>query len=313
MLVRLLLCRSGWIAILLATIFVLPLSAAPVSSVAQIFDLGMGARPLAMGGAFVGLADDGNALYYNPAGLAWLQGLSILSSYETRLGTASYGQVSASMPHLAFGVHYFDFGNVDETDDFGNVVGSFSYRNYTFIAATGAKAADLPFLDGLPFADSIGFGISAKFLKISTLHPGSGTGLALDLPFLLRATMSSSRFPLITSYAAGFVIRNIFGVPIQYESDHVEGWQRNVHAGFSLGIADQVILAVDATSESNFHFGGEWTPIPSVSFRAGLRREGIWLPSLGLGLRYRNFLFDFAGVIHPYLNSQLQGSLSVVW
>lgn len=31
-----------------------------------------GIRPLAMGNAFVGVADDSNALYYNPAGLAWL-------------------------------------------------------------------------------------------------------------------------------------------------------------------------------------------------------------------------------------------------
>ena len=32
-----------------------------------------GVRPLGMGNAFVGQADDFNALYYNPAGLAWLK------------------------------------------------------------------------------------------------------------------------------------------------------------------------------------------------------------------------------------------------
>ncbi len=73
----------------------------------RIFELGMGARPLAMGGAFVGLADDGNALFYNAAGLAWAQGLSVLSSYEARPGTASYGTISASLPHFGFSIHYF--------------------------------------------------------------------------------------------------------------------------------------------------------------------------------------------------------------
>ncbi|MGQ9707961.1 MAG: hypothetical protein ACUVUR_03690, partial [bacterium] len=32
--------------------------------------LGVGARPVAMGQAFTGVADDANALFYNPAGLA---------------------------------------------------------------------------------------------------------------------------------------------------------------------------------------------------------------------------------------------------
>lgn len=37
---------------------------------------GLGARALAMGGAFIGLADDRTAIYWNPAGLARLQGLN---------------------------------------------------------------------------------------------------------------------------------------------------------------------------------------------------------------------------------------------
>ena len=154
------------------------------SNVASLFDLGMGARPLGIGGAFVGLADDGNALFYNPAGLAWAEGLSVLSSYEARPGTASYGNLSVSLPHFGFGVHYFDFGDVPETDEFGNVIGTFSYRNYAFIAAAGMRAADLPFLSRMPLANNVGFGIGAKFLKVSTLDPGSGSGFAIDLPFL---------------------------------------------------------------------------------------------------------------------------------
>ena len=39
-----------------------------------LFDIGMGARALGMGGAFVAVADDANALYYNPAGLALIEG-----------------------------------------------------------------------------------------------------------------------------------------------------------------------------------------------------------------------------------------------
>jgi len=38
------------------------------SAFAQFEDLGVGARGIGMGNAFVGLADDGYSIYYNPAG-----------------------------------------------------------------------------------------------------------------------------------------------------------------------------------------------------------------------------------------------------
>ncbi|MCK4394058.1 PorV/PorQ family protein [Candidatus Bipolaricaulota bacterium] len=298
------------VLVLLLTISV---SGEQYSNVASIFELGMGARPLAMGGAFVGLADDGNALFYNPAGLAWTQDLSILSSYEARPGTASYGNLSSSFPHFGFGVHYFDFGEIPETDEFGNILGTFSYRNYALIAAAGVKAGDLPFLARMPLAENIGFGIGAKFLKVSTLEPGSGTGFVIDLSFLFRSESPSPRVPVITSYGFGLVIENLIGLPIKYESGHQENWPRKVIIGTSLELLDQVILAMDITSEKNIRLGVEWTPIPAVSFRTGLKYEDIWMWSLGMGTRFRNFAFDLAVVPHLYLNSQLRGSLVVSW
>jgi len=273
----------------------------------------MGARPLAMGGAFVGLVDDGNALFYNPAGLAWMQDLSVLSSYESRPSTASYGNLSASLPRFGFGIHYFDFGDVPETDEFGSIIGTFSYRNYALIAAAGIKAADLPFLARMPLAENIGFGLKAKFLKVNTLDPGSGTGFAIDLPFLFRSKSPSPRVPIITSYGFGIVIENLIGLPIKYESGHQENWPRKVVIGTSLEFLDQVVLAMDATSEKSVRLGIEWTPIPALSLRVGLKNEGVWTWSLGMGARFRNFVFDFAVVSHPYLNSQIRGSLAVSW
>lgn len=292
---------------------VVSVSGEQYSNIASSFELGMGARPLAMGGAFVSLADDGDALFYNAAGLAWTQGLSVLSSYEARPGTASYGNLSGSFPHFGFGIHYFDFGEVPETDEFGNILGYFSYRNYALIAAAGTKAADLPFLTGIPFAENIGFGLKAKILKVSTLEPGSGSGFALDLPFLFRSESPSPRAPFITSYGFGLVIENLIGLPIKYGSGHQENWPRKVIIGTSLELLDQVILAMDVISEKSIRLGVEWTPIPAVSLRSGLKYEDIWMWSLGMGVRFRNFTFDYAVVLHPYLNNQLRGSLAVSW
>ena len=294
-------------------LFALSVIGAQESSVASTFGLGMGARPLAMGGAFAGLADDGNALFYNPAGLAWTQGLSVLSSYEARPGTASYGNLSLSLPHLGFGVNYFDFGAVPETDEFGNAIGTFTYRNYVIIVAAGIRVADLPFLARIPLAENIGFGLGVKFLKVSTLEPGSGSGLAIDLPFLFRSESPSPRVPIITSYGFGLVIENLVGLPIKYGSGHQENWPTKIVVGTSLEFLDCMILAADLTSEKDFHLGLEWGPITAVSFRGGLKYEDIWIWSLGMGLGFRNFVFDFTVVPHSYLNSQLRGSFEMHW
>ncbi|MGA1823060.1 MAG: hypothetical protein ACMUIP_00260 [bacterium] len=51
--------------ILLSTVFIMSHAASALSCV--------GARPMAMGGAFIAIADDVNAVYWNPAGLSQLQ------------------------------------------------------------------------------------------------------------------------------------------------------------------------------------------------------------------------------------------------
>jgi len=53
------------------------------SSIASTSYAQLGSRPLAMGGAFSGLADDANAVFWNPAGLAQLKGRSFTGTYNT--------------------------------------------------------------------------------------------------------------------------------------------------------------------------------------------------------------------------------------
>ena len=279
------------------------------ASVVGTFDLGLGARSVGMGGAFVGLADDGASLFYNAAGLAWLRGSSLLSSYESLPGAASYGQVSATLPHFGAGVTLFDFGEVPETDEYGNTIGSFSYRDYAFIAGVGVRVADLPFVARNSWAERIALGVSAKFLVVSTLDGGSGSGFALDLPVLLRA--GSAGF--VTAYGVGVVVENAVGIPIRYGSGHEEDWPRKLTMGASVELRNQLVLALDVTTEKTMRVGAEWTPIPSLSLRSGIGYDGLWRWSLGIGARFGSLVFDGAVVTHPYMDSQFRGSLCVAW
>ena len=283
--------------------------AAEHSDVASLFSSEASARSLAMGGASIGLVGGESLVFSNAAGLAWSNGVVFGSSVEMRSGTGMYGAICGSIAHFGAGVRYFDFGAVPETDDFGNVVGTFPYRNYAVVAGVGVKATDLPFVPRSAFAEQVATGLSVKLFKVSTLEPGSGGGLALDLPLLFRGDSAG----LVTGYGMGLVFENLIGIPIRYGSGHEESWPRNLTLGASLEFLSQAILAVDLTTENSLRFGVEWTPVPALSVRSGLRREGIWIWSLGIGARFGNFALDCAVVTHPYLSSQLCSSLAASW
>jgi len=61
---------------------------------------GLGSRALSMGGAYIGLADDWTASYWNPAGLAQLEGagagLDFLSTHPTLRGSDSFANLPPS-------------------------------------------------------------------------------------------------------------------------------------------------------------------------------------------------------------------------
>ena len=68
-------------------------------AVAAFNDIGVGARPLGMGGAFVALADDGNAASYNAAGLGYIDAphLSLTTAQRFR-GLINYNHISGVLP-----------------------------------------------------------------------------------------------------------------------------------------------------------------------------------------------------------------------
>ena len=82
------------VVVMLAFLFTAPLKAqlipllggqrAGISSL-QFLKLGAGARAAGMGEAFVAVADDASALYYNPAGLAQFDDNEIMFTHTTWL------------------------------------------------------------------------------------------------------------------------------------------------------------------------------------------------------------------------------------
>jgi len=289
------------------------LGSEPYTGVAALWDLGAGARPVALGDAFAGMADDGNALVFNPAGLAWGDGLSVLSSLEIRPATSRYENITVYVQNLGLGVYYFDFGDILETDEFGNAVGTFSYRNYGLIVGTGVSAASLPVLSGLRLAPCIAFGLNAKLLIVDTLESGDGRGFAGDLSLLLRVDDPWFGKGYLSRFSFGILAQNLLGAPIAYESGHNEGWNKNVAIGISAKVLNQLTASFETRSSETAHLGFEWTPVPFLALRCGVKAEGIWIWTIGLGIRATHYSFDYALVVHPYLSEQHRASFEVSW
>lgn len=276
------------------------------SNVGSFMELGMGARPLAMGNAFVGLADDGHALFYNPAGLMDVKDIHVLSSCETRLHTFSYGHLTAILPGFGLSLHLFDFGEVAEVDEFGNRVGTFSYQDAAAVVGAGLAGGDVP---GLGWWS---VGASAKLIRMgSSSSLNSGRGLDVDLGFLLTGDRRGLRRFFITGYRFGVFFENLLGTGVSWVGGHHEMWNRVMTIGSSLEFVGQLTVVADSAVGKGIRFGLEWTPLPPFSFRTGLRYEEVLMYSFGFGIRTGQFTIDYALVANPYLTPQHRLTLSV--
>lgn len=156
-----------------------------------------------MGGAFVALADDTDAIYWNPAGLALQTSrLFSLTHYQGFLGiTQEYvGSVFPLRGLGTLGVNalYATVANVNLYDGFGIKVGQLANYDLVLDGALGLKWGR--FL-------ALGVGIKAFTSRLGTY---SAAGGALDLGILVYD-------PKGRSLSAGIVLQNL-GPPIKYTS-----------------------------------------------------------------------------------------------
>ena len=166
------------------------------TSAFSFLKINVGARAVGMGGAFTGLADDESALYYNPAGIASLEGKRFIAGYhnyfvDLQSGFVGYIQQLNERQFIAGYINYLNYGDFIKTDELGNVDpgGNFSGGDL-LLAATFA----------MKYNDQIMFGASAKFIY-EKLESYSATGAAFDLGG--KYTSDRGR------YQAGIAVQNL--------------------------------------------------------------------------------------------------------
>lgn len=152
-------------------------------------DIGFGARPMAMGGAYVGLADDEHSVYWNPAGLADTRQYVTSFSHADQMEFVTYRFVALVAPlpwdNLGAGLAIIESGD-DMLREFSAQMGV-GYRWKSIRAGAGLKYRHSGFgRNGFNDDDYIVFDpdeiAAGRDMQVS----GSGTGFGLDVGVLYR-------------------------------------------------------------------------------------------------------------------------------
>jgi len=72
-------------------------------SYSAFYDAGAGARPVGLGGAFVGVADDANAMYYNIAGIYQVKEIAFTATYSQYFAGIFDNYVAVVLPFQKYG------------------------------------------------------------------------------------------------------------------------------------------------------------------------------------------------------------------
>ncbi len=302
---------------------------------ASFLELGVGARPLAMGGAYVALSQDAYGFYWNPAGLALLPGFQTATMYASlfnELENQSY--VSAALP--IFGgatasvswvrlsiddIPWYPGANKDITAYqriSGNAEPLTAEPERYFSSADDAFF--ITFAKYIPYSVDLGWqyfevpvdfgmGINLKLIN-QTIDKSRGSGVGIDAGFLMRVGLNQI---FVDSYygdlAFGLNIQDLAETQITWDTDskHKDRIARNFKYGISyiqpLTIIDsQLAIAYDINSVYNgsTHLGGEFVYKSLLAIRLGLN-GGFF--TTGAGISIWKFKFDYAYQSHDLGNS----------
>lgn len=271
------------------------LSLAAVGQTAvSVFDIEPGVARLGAGGAGISVAAGAETLYYNPASLTKLPGISFSSFYASYLGLASYSAFSLTLRNFGIAALMFNSGGIQGYDAGGSQTTTLSYRNTGFVFGVGLDPSDLKFIPDLPFDMSVGARLKGLTTKVGDAR---GTGFTLDIGMRSEIPGLNLGPIAISDIAVGLTAVNLFGV-LSYEAEQ-ENFGMDLGLGASARFVNLVSAAIDLSLGGHgIHFGLEYSPASTLTLRLGLISKGGISVTAGVGVAVQGFMLDYAYVSH---------------
>jgi hypothetical protein len=250
----------------------------------MILGIDTGARPVAMGGSFCAIADDANALQYNPGGIGFITKHEVLLTHNEWIqgvkgNYAGYIQPLGEVWTGAISINYLYVDGLTRRDITGNDLGDDFGANSSVIGLSLARQ----------LGENCGFGGSIKFLQ-EKLDNKSGTAYCADLGILYDFGVVS----------AGAALQN-FGTKIKLNNTGFN-LPSNIKVGLGLKISQCFTVAADVNkpldSDIDARAGAEYWIANMIAFRAGYKfntpeNTGLGI-SGGIGIKYENFGIDYS-------------------
>ena len=298
--------RKYWKNIILTSIFAIIL---PMTTFAQDgsgqggtrsnFTFGFGARAMGLGNAYVAMADDPTAVYWNPAGLDYIYQQSLTFFHASLPEGGLYDFFGYAYPTLdlgtfAIGIGRIGTGDIDQYNIAGDRVGSaFSYDNYRLYLSYGLK---------LPYNLSAGLSIKVLrqgFYNISLAEYGgdvNATGVGMDLGILYKPEFSTSS--LLRDWSIGLNVQNMFQPQLKL-GDITDIIPLSLRFGLMRTIpisgtgAFNILLDLDKSSTTGLgiFFGTEFNYQDIGKVRVGYNNNSV---AFGAGVEYKMFQIDYA-------------------
>ncbi|MCM2266655.1 MAG: PorV/PorQ family protein [Elusimicrobiales bacterium] len=278
---------------------------------AAFLKIGVGARPVAMAGAYTAVADDPYAVYWNPAGLAVPYGRAAVFTHNEYFEGLAQEYAGYLLPGedigflknsrfsdgaMGFGLNYFytprdlerrsGLNEADPLNPISPVEGKFRAYDLAFSAAYGFN-----------YSRDLRLGAGLKFIRQS-IDSDSGNTAALDLGALYDFHWLDRQF------TAGFTVQNLgpgikfndkrFGLPLVFKAGLA-------HRVYENGLLVALDVSKPVDNYPSVALGLEQPLSGRLFLRTGYRyrQHGNELGAFsgfgaGLGFVYNQFSFDYA-------------------
>jgi len=260
------------------------------TNAADFLQIDVGARAMAMGGAFVAMADDASALYWNPAGLASMRQSELIASHSEWLGDLKFDYLGVALK-AGGGVAGISLTYFSVPDMIVRTIDRQQGTGETFNAADMALGLSY----GRAVTDRFSIGVTGKYIQQRVWH-STATAFALDIgtrfrtDFIGGLTIAASIYNFGTDMKLDgrdlrtFVdpdptsLGNNSRIPVNYELDSF-----SLPLNFQFGISSTLVktrmnrltinidgLHPNANNES-INIGGEYGFQERVFLRAGYK------------------------------------------
>jgi len=288
---------------------------------AEFLKIGVGARALGMGGAFVSVADDASAAYWNPAGLvqlehreAMLMGASQFGGVVDQEMGSFVAPLKTSSSRAALGITFIRVGvddiNVTKDAKVGEDQNGNPIIDPNRVEQKSAYDLALFLTYARGFGDRWSGGVNVKLVRQSLVDEGASFGIGADLGFHFQAS---------PKLALGLRLADITTTQLFWDTGRQETVGPSVtigaHTSHNIDALDgKLLIGFDSRFsfeglEEQFHTGNvSGIALPGaeywfrnvVALRAGSDAGNF---TAGAGVRYKQFGADYAYLGHDELDS----------